>query len=560
MIPSLPRFALRDILLLLALVALYLSVVRPFFGVTADDAYISFRYSQNWAHGCGPRYNCGEPAVEGYTNFLWMALGALFMKMGLNIVVAIRFVGLLSGAAGIAAIFLLSRRLHRGCAASAALAGLALAASPYWAVNSVAGLETAAAAAVILLATALSLDLPGARRPWIAGAVWGLAYMIRPEGLVLGAVTGGWLLLACLLGRRGVRHTVLQGLKYGAGVLAVAGPFLAWRVAYYGSIYPNTYLAKRAPLERVLASNLKVLGNSYVFFLALIAGALVVFLLRRELRLQLPLLLAGVSAAISLSVHNNFWMPGHRLYLTAAALTAVVAAGLGRYIPVTDEGGRGPIWRWLAAVPALGLTAALLWAAWQAQPGTVDLARLHYARDNNEARAMGLRLRKKAVEGDWLATRDAGMVPFFAGPMLKVLDTHERSLNDRRIALKGWNPQYIMNHNPRWIIFASTLRRPFWLTHRVEGYIWHMAGFHERYVETDVAMWHRLRYFYLYEKLDRPRKLTGPPPAAWPMRRPPGPPPKKVEPKKVKPKAPEAAPPLKVLPVEPASTPAGEGG
>ena len=542
MTPSQNKLALRDVLLILALVALYLSVVRPFFGVTADDAYISFRYSQNWAHGCGPRYNCGEPAVEGYTNFLWMALGALFIKLGLNVVVAIRLVGLACGAAGVAAIYVLSRRLHRGCLASAALAGLTLAASPFWAVNAVSGLETAAATAVILLATALSLDLPRARRPWIAGALWGLAYMIRPEGLVLGAVTGAWLLLATLLGRQGVRHTMVQGLKYAVGLVAVAGPFLAWRVAYYGSIYPNTFLAKRAPLERVLPSNIKVLANSSTFFLALMAGALLVFLLRRELRMLLPLVLAMVSAAISLSVHNNFWMPGHRLYLTAAALTAVVAAGLGKFVPVE----RVRPWRWLAAIPALAYAAAMLWAAWQAQPATVDLARLHYAQDNNEARAMGLRLRKRAVEGDWLATRDAGMVPFYAGPGVKVLDTHERSLNDRHIALRGWNPTYIMNHNPRWIIFASTLRRPFWLTHRVEGYIFHMAGFHERYVERDVAMWHRLRYFYLFEKLDRPRKLNGPPPAAWPRRAMPGPPRR-------------PAPPRKVLPVGPAPAPAGEG-
>lgn len=489
------QIQIRDAILLLVLVALYLAVVRPFYGVTADDAYITFRYAQNWAHGCGPVYNCGEPAVEGYTNFLWMAFAALFMVLGLDVVPAVRLLGLLCGAAGIVALTFLARRLHRG-PATPILAGLALATSPFWAINAVSGLETALATLMVVVATTLSLDLPRSRRPWLAGAVWGVCYMIRPEGLVLGALTGIWILPAGLLGRHGLRQTVLQGLRYGAGLAAVAGPFLAWRVAYYGSFYPNTYHAKRAPLSVVLPGNLKVLANHPVFFVSLLAAALLVLVLRRELRLVLPLLLALASAAISLSVHNNFWMPGHRLYLTAVVLIAALAAGLGDFIPTP----RGTARRWLRATPALLLMGALLTSAWLVQPDTLKLAQLHYAKDDNAARGLGLRLRKAAKEGDWLATRDAGMVPFFAGPGVKVLDIHDRSLNDRNIALKGWNLPYIMNHNPRWIIFASTLRHRFWLTHRIEGRIFHMPGFLQKYRQASITEWHRLRFFYLFER------------------------------------------------------------
>ena len=42
-------------------------------GWLADDAFISFRYSRNWANGEGLVYNAGE-RVEGYTNFLWVAV------------------------------------------------------------------------------------------------------------------------------------------------------------------------------------------------------------------------------------------------------------------------------------------------------------------------------------------------------------------------------------------------------------------------------------------------------------------------------------------------------
>jgi arabinofuranosyltransferase len=46
-----------------------------------DDAYISFRYADNWARGLGPVFNAGEK-VEGYTNFLWTALLAVLIKLG----------------------------------------------------------------------------------------------------------------------------------------------------------------------------------------------------------------------------------------------------------------------------------------------------------------------------------------------------------------------------------------------------------------------------------------------------------------------------------------------
>ena len=52
----------------------YALLVRRFWWL-CDDAFISFRYSRNWALGNGLRYNLGEHIpVEGYSNFLWVAI------------------------------------------------------------------------------------------------------------------------------------------------------------------------------------------------------------------------------------------------------------------------------------------------------------------------------------------------------------------------------------------------------------------------------------------------------------------------------------------------------
>ncbi|MCR1795473.1 hypothetical protein K0V43_18055, partial [Leptospira sp. id769339] len=47
-----------------------------------DDAFITFRYSENFVNGFGIVFNIGE-YLEGYTNFLWMlfvSLGILFKQ------------------------------------------------------------------------------------------------------------------------------------------------------------------------------------------------------------------------------------------------------------------------------------------------------------------------------------------------------------------------------------------------------------------------------------------------------------------------------------------------
>ena len=46
-----------------------------------DDAFISFRYAENFARGAGLVWNAGE-RVEGYTNFLWTMLMGVVIIVG----------------------------------------------------------------------------------------------------------------------------------------------------------------------------------------------------------------------------------------------------------------------------------------------------------------------------------------------------------------------------------------------------------------------------------------------------------------------------------------------
>ena len=66
------EISFKEVVLLLLILAAFVihSIVLDF---TQDDAYISYRYVENFIEGHGLVFNIGE-RVEGYTNFLWMMI------------------------------------------------------------------------------------------------------------------------------------------------------------------------------------------------------------------------------------------------------------------------------------------------------------------------------------------------------------------------------------------------------------------------------------------------------------------------------------------------------
>ena len=63
---------------------------------TVDDAFISFRYARNLVDGHGLVYNPGQ-YVEGFSNFSWVMLAALVLKVGLPLLSTMKMIGLAAG-------------------------------------------------------------------------------------------------------------------------------------------------------------------------------------------------------------------------------------------------------------------------------------------------------------------------------------------------------------------------------------------------------------------------------------------------------------------------------
>ena len=118
---------------------------------TQDDAFISFRYVRNFVGGEGLVFNPGE-RVEGYTNFFWILLLSIFVKLGFDIIIVSKVLGILCGAGIIVLLYLLSCKYikekywYLRLIAPAFL--VSNSAFAYW---SVSGLETSFFALMVLL-------------------------------------------------------------------------------------------------------------------------------------------------------------------------------------------------------------------------------------------------------------------------------------------------------------------------------------------------------------------------------------------------------------------------
>jgi arabinofuranosyltransferase len=227
--------------------AAILLMQNGYFHYTSDDAYITFRYSRNLADGIGPYWNRGEH-VEGYTNFLWMALLAALHKLGADIVPTARWLGFALALGATAGAYRLVCDLCHDSAARAGgvLAAVLLSASGAWGVWSFAGLESSLVAALIIAAVLLHVrEMPGTPLQ-LSGIVWAFAAMTRPEALVLAAVSAGFKVAATVTHRGDARlpRRVASFLSWSVPFGVMYGTYFAWRYATYGWLFPNTYYAK----------------------------------------------------------------------------------------------------------------------------------------------------------------------------------------------------------------------------------------------------------------------------------------------------------------------------
>ncbi len=325
--------------------AVSLVVVVALFGLNVkeglflcDDSFISFRYAHHFADGNGLVWNVGE-RVEGYSNFLWVLLLGLGMKIGVQPEIASIVLGILSGMLLLVALVAFSARRYGRHNPVIWFAPLALAASPSFTAWCTGGLETMFYALLIFTATSSLLRARGAagedrRRLLASSLLFALANLTRPDAPLFAGLAALFVFGERL--RRDRRPPIRAALTWALPYVAVVGGHHLWRYFYYGYWFPNTYYAKiNAPWWEQGFSYLDLFADNYSIYY-LLPLILLPFLRRRRFE---SVLFATFIVAWSTYVAKigGDWMENRMLVVLYPMLYWLIGDGLERLARLPGE-------------------------------------------------------------------------------------------------------------------------------------------------------------------------------------------------------------------------------
>ncbi len=434
-------------------VAIYNYFLQPW---TLDDAFIAFRYAENFAEGKGIVYNEGE-YVEGYTCFLWVVLLAGLKKLGMDLPLTSKILGTLFTFATI----ILMSQIHKiivGTSWFVSLVGVILLGTfgtfTSWAMS---GMETSMTAFLIFLVFLLfgalvSRNSNSKAGYFMIGVITSLVAMSRPDaGIIFPVIT-----LASII-------NAFKDRKWVSPILIIIGfsivfvPYFIWRYSYYGWLLPNTFYVK-------VGSTFEQLKRGFFYtrdFLFSCMPIFAIFIYVQSIKFKsLPtrgIIVFSMSLAMFLNILyviavGGDCMPAYRFFTPFAPLLIMVCAYAFSISQVSV---------------IKGLIIVLLIATfnvWQLQNDRKYYKEITSDTVAEKGMEVGLWLRENAPPDAVVATNTAGSVAYYS--RLKVIDM--LGLNDEHIAhrkiptLGKGSPghekgdgKYVLSRKPDYIMFSS---------------------------------------------------------------------------------------------------------
>ncbi|MCP4403590.1 MAG: glycosyltransferase family 39 protein [bacterium] len=315
--PHTPFITFIHICLCLCALGIAVFQIQHYARFTVDDAFISFRYAENFANGGGLVFNKGE-YVEGYTNFLWVILLGSFHKLGFDIPHMSLILGAVFSLLTLLGGYFLSCAVSRkrtfppSASLLMTFSIIALASSRSFGIWAVAGLETPLFMCLLTWAIYRRLREEEQSGFPFSAILFGLMALTRPEGIMYFGLS---CLHSCVYRLKSARGNAFEQWKNVLIFSAFVVPHFLWRWLYYGYLFPNTSYIK-------VGGELKLSGFKYVyeFFLHYGGGAffLICCLLVLATRLNeywSSYLLSIMSLSILYFLYvGGDWMPEFRFF------------------------------------------------------------------------------------------------------------------------------------------------------------------------------------------------------------------------------------------------------
>lgn len=266
---------------------IFLGLLSYIWKFTVDDAYITFRYALHLAQGNGIVWNVGEPPVEGYSNFLWVIIGAVLIKLNLDPAFFTKIMGV-GSVIGILYFYwkivnnvFQDQRLYLAALVVAAVLFLI---NPATAIHAVSGLETMFYALFIVILSYLSYKLI---RSFDKGTLYLFALislllsLLRPEGILVSL--GLFILIFFIVINKNKfdESRIKTVLPFVLVYLIPLAIYMAFRVYYFNEIFPLPFLVKTLT-NGSIGSGIYRLSEAIKYIVPLLVVILIAILSRIE--------------------------------------------------------------------------------------------------------------------------------------------------------------------------------------------------------------------------------------------------------------------------------------
>jgi hypothetical protein len=459
-----------------------------------EDAYITFRFAQNLAHGQGFVYNIGEPIYGTTTPLFTLLLAAGLHFIPNDPLLISRLIGLAAGLTAIALAWGIFTRSGLSDARRAFPIGLLVISHRLW-VRDTGGMETSLSIALMLGAWYAAMQ----HRDWLSGLCAGLALWTRIDLVVwvIALVAALWLMRRVDILASPIKVVVVTTLTYL--------PWLVFALAYFGDMIPYTIIAKiqayavdsSLPLTEHLARVLRGLPpltiieapETLMVGLTLVLAALGAWHVRYRRTWWPALIFWPLQLATLVLGHMTF----QSRYFVPLIWITLLLVGIGLGVIWNRLGQLSPIGRRaLRSVLVMGLLIAGLVGGWQ---------QAHIMRDvqidvNEHAlKAVGQWLNANTPDTATVMLEPLGYVGYFAQrTMLDVVGLVTPRVVDLKrqqvplIDMVAWlQPDYILLHCDdarSWLTVAHDQPNDF-ATHYARAAIFNPRNFNPVQPDTD---------------------------------------------------------------------------
>ncbi len=460
-----------------------------FYPFTMDDSYISFRYSENFIEGHGLTWNVGDDPVEGYSNFLWVLVSDIILKLGLPIEGGIKFVGVILQLANLVLLYKIAEHLTSDKFWSSFIV-LLTAITPAFGFWAIGGLENPLFMFFFFGGILFFLkEIEQNSFPY-SSIAFTLSAMTRHEGAVLFVLTLVYRISWCFkleenklrISKEGMKSWILSATIFGI----MYTPYFVWRWQYYGFPFPNTYYAKISPGAGWSA--IKSFLNYFWPFLLM----------------AIPSLIKIRSDSVALSPRKG------AVYFMLIALVSTI-------LLINRDPIMGNYYRFfLHFIPLVFILCIPFWksmikdkiASWHFVPLVillllpVQITKLSadhqtymiYAKGLSDAHVkLGKWINEVTPKNVTIAITDAGAVPFYA--KRRTIDLW--GLNNEYIAHKGFSSEYFWSEDPDIITLFSTTPGPFRFNYMSEYDIFESERFKQEFEFARIDSWQGSDYHLL---------------------------------------------------------------